>query len=431
MGESEHGLRGEQNLLDYLFVLVRWRRFIVVSTLTVTIAAVATSLVLPQTWTAQTKLLPPEEEGGARMGLSLLVGNAMPAGLRGLVGGATPSERLITLLESNRVAGGIVDEFELVSLYGVPHRDRAIEILREQIEYEMEDDGSLTIRVSADDPQLAADLTNGVARQLDCVNRQYKRQQARDLKEFLEKRIELTEEELRLSAKRLQSFQELHGLVDLEAQTSAAVDVLKGIVKELTELEVELSLLERQLNPQHEDRKLHELKVTVLREQVQKLLGEFGSGGERPWTTGIRGAARVSRSTSSGTSQVDARALRTHPRSRVTRGDHSFPRDQVRRGEIPRGPQHSHPADPRPGDPSPYPQRPTQNPDGSRSLRGERAPQRGSGVSLRVLLPVGRGKPRQARFHPQGTQRSIVPPRRRSRSSIGRICVLRICVLPE
>ncbi len=286
MGESEHGLRDEQNLLDYLFVLVRWRRFIVVSTLTVTIAAVATSLVLPQTWTAQTKLLPPEEEGGARMGLSLLVGNAMPAGLRGLVGGATPSERLITLLESNRVAGGIVDEFELVSLYGVPHRDRAIEILREQIEYVIEDDGSLTIRVSADDPQLAADLTNGVARQLDSVNRQYKRQQARDLKEFLEKRIELTEEELRLSAKSLQSFQELHGLVDLEAQTSAAVDVLKGIVKELAELDFELSLLELQLNPQHEDRKLHELKVTVLREQVQQLQGNLAVAGSDPGQPG-------------------------------------------------------------------------------------------------------------------------------------------------
>ncbi len=282
MGESEHGLRGEHNLLDHLLVLVRWRRFIVVSTLTVTIAAVATSLVLPQTWTAQTKLLPPEEEGGARMGLSFVLGNAMPAGLRGLVGGATPSERLVTLLESNRVAGGIVDEFELVSLFGVPHRDRAIETLREQIEYEMEDDGSLTIRVSADDPQLAANLTNGLARQLDRVNRQYKRQQARDLKEFLEKRIELTEEELRLSARSLQSFQEQHGLVDLEAQTSAAVDVLKGIVKELAELEVELSLLERQLYSQHEDRKLHEMKVTALREQVEKLQGNLAVAGSDP-----------------------------------------------------------------------------------------------------------------------------------------------------
>ena len=424
MGESEHGLRDEQNLLDYLFVLVRWRRFIVVSTLTVTIAAVATSLVLPQTWTAQTKLLPPEEEGGARMGLSLLVGNAMPAGLRGLVGGATPSERLITLLESNRVAGGIVDEFELVSLYGVPHRDRAIEILREQIEYVIEDDGSLTIRVSADDPQLAADLTNGVARQLDSVNRQYKRQQARDLKEFLEKRIELTEEELRLSAKSLQSFQELHGLVDLEAQTSAAVDVLKGIVKELAELDFELSLLELQLNPQHEDRKLHELKVTVLREQVQQLQGNLAVAGSDPGQPGYAEPLEFLGPPLRELPKLMLEHLRTHPRSRVTRGDHPFPRDQVRRGEIPRGPQHSHPADPRPGDPSPYPQRPTQNPDGSRSLRGERAPQRGSGVSLRVLLPVGRGKPGQARFHPQGAQRSIVPPRRRSRSSIGRICVL-------
>ena len=286
MSESEQPLRDEKNLLDYLFVLVRWRRFILTSTLAVTVAAVVTSLLLTQTWTAQTKLLPPEEEGGARIGLSFFMGNAMPAGLRGLVGGATPSERLITFLESNRVAGGIVDEFELVSLYGVAHRDRAIEILRDQIDYELEEDGSLTVRVTADGPQLAADLTNGVARQLDSVNRQYKRRQARDLREFLEKRIELTEEELRLSAKSLQSFQEQHGLVDLEAQTSAAVEVLKGIVIELAELEVELSLLERQLHPQHEERKLHELKVTALRDQMKKLQGELAMTGNYPGQPG-------------------------------------------------------------------------------------------------------------------------------------------------
>ena len=282
MGESERLLRDEKNLLDYLFVLARWRRFIAASTLAVTVAAVATSLVLPETWTAQTKLLPPEEEGGTRMGLSLFMGDAVPTGLRNLVGGATPSERLITLLESNRVAGGVVDEFELVSEYGVGYRERAIEILREQIEYELEDDGSLTIRVTADDPQMASDLTNEVARQLDMVNRQYKRKQAHDLREFLEKRIELTEEELKLSARSLQSFQEKHGLVDLEAQTSAAVDVMKGIVREQAEVEVELSLLEHQLVPQHEDRKLLELKVNALREQVEKLQGDLAIAVSHP-----------------------------------------------------------------------------------------------------------------------------------------------------
>ena len=293
MGESGNILRPEQNLLDYLIVLARWRRFIAASTLAVTIAAVATSLVLPETWTAQTKLLPPEEEGGSRMGLSLFMGNAVPTGLRNLVGGATPSERLITLLESNRVAGGVVDEFGLVSVFGVDHRERAIEILREQIEYELEDDGSLTIRVTADGPQMASDLTNGVARQLDMVNRQYRRKQARDLREFLEKRIELTEEELKLSARSLQSFQEKHGLVDLEAQTSAAVDVMKGIVREQAELEVELSLLEHQLVPQHEDRKLLELKVNALREQVEKLQGDlaFAGSGQREYTEPLESLA--------------------------------------------------------------------------------------------------------------------------------------------
>ena len=92
-------------------MLLRWRRFIVVSAVVVGLGAAGVSLILPDAWTASTTLLPPEDDGPNQLGLSLLMGSGVPAGLAGLVGLSTPSERLLTLLESRRVLGHMVDEF--------------------------------------------------------------------------------------------------------------------------------------------------------------------------------------------------------------------------------------------------------------------------------------------------------------------------------
>ena len=199
----------------------------------------------------------------------------MPTGLRGFVGGSTTSERLLTLLDSDRMLGTIVDDFELKSVYSVLYHDEAIEILREQIETELEDDGTLNIRLTAKNPHIAADLTNGLSALLDRLNREYKRKQARDLRLFLAERMALTEKEFKLGGLKLQNFQERYGLVDIKAQTSASVDVLKGIVQELAQLEVELSVMERQLHSEHEGKRVLELKVAALKHQLNRLQGDL------------------------------------------------------------------------------------------------------------------------------------------------------------
>ena len=61
------------HLLDYVYVLVRWRRLIVVGTLLAAVGGAVISVLLPERWTSTTTLLPPEEEPTG-LGLSLLAG---------------------------------------------------------------------------------------------------------------------------------------------------------------------------------------------------------------------------------------------------------------------------------------------------------------------------------------------------------------------
>lgn len=263
----------ERNLLDYIYVLVKWRRLIIVPVLVVAAATAVISLVLPKSWTTRTTLLPPAEEG-EQLGLSVLLGPALSSNLTGLVG-ATPSERLVTILGSNRVLGAVVDRFGLIEGYGAPNRDVAIEMLDDRVDEELAADGTLIIDVTASSAQLAADIANEIASQIDAVNRDRKSGQARALREFLAKRLAATEEELRDAGLSLQRFQKKHGLVDIKAQTNATVDVMRTIVQELALLEVELSVLSKSLDSEHQERQVKELEVSALHEQLLKMRGDM------------------------------------------------------------------------------------------------------------------------------------------------------------
>jgi tyrosine-protein kinase Etk/Wzc len=269
----------DRNLLDYIFVLVKWRRLVVVGTLAAAIAVAGVSLLLPERWTARTSLLPPDEESGG-LGVSLLGGNGasgIPAGLAGLIGASTPAERLLTLLDSRRLLGLAVDRHGLIDEYDALHRDQAIDLLALKIERELGDDGSVAIEVTASTPQLAADLTNTVASLLDSLNREYRQRQASSTLTFLEGRLRSTRADLSQDAGRLRDFQKMHGIVDIKAQTAAAVDVVKGIVLELSLLQVELGVVSQQLTPEHPERQLLELKVGELQNRLQLLVGELSS----------------------------------------------------------------------------------------------------------------------------------------------------------
>ena len=263
----------EGNLLDYLYVLVKWRRMIVISVLTVSSVTAGISLILPKAWTATTTLLPPEK-GFSPFGASTLLAMAAPSNLAGLVG-EVPSEQLVTILRSRRVLGAIVDRFDLAREYGAASRDMATELLGQQVEEDLGSDGTLVIAVTASSPSLAAELANGLAGELDLVNRERKSQQARALRQFLQERLQTLEQEFQESGRALQRFQETYGLIDLEEQTAAAVDIARSIVLELALLEVKLGVASRQLSPQHENRRLLRLEVEELRRQLQNMQGDF------------------------------------------------------------------------------------------------------------------------------------------------------------
>ena len=273
--------RDGRNILDYLYVVLRWRRFIVLSVVVVALATAAISMTMPLRWTASATLLPPEEERGT-FGIAGLIGAAVPAGLGSLVGGTPPSENLVVLLESRRLLGAVVDRFGLLEEYGAPDRLQAIDILFQHIEKEIGLNGSIKLKVTASDPQRAADMANFAAAQLDSINREIKRQQAHDLRLFLEGRREEVGGELERSGRDLQVFQKESGLINLDAQTAAVIEVAQSVIQELAKLEAQLDMVQAQFDSSNPQRLILERQVEGARSRLEGILqkGSIGPHGD-------------------------------------------------------------------------------------------------------------------------------------------------------
>ena len=253
----------ERNLLEYFLVIVRWRRVIFWPTIVINILTVIIVFVLPEKWEADTTLIPVENDNNS-LELNMLMGANLPGGLTGLLGQATPGERLITLLNSRRVLGMIVDEFNLIADYGVESRELAIQQFRDNIKSELTRDGALKISVEASSADAASSIANALGRELDRVNRKNQQSQASELAEFLDDRMQSVQQGIEQKVIFLQRFQREKGIVDVSAQTSALFELTQRLVQELALLEVKLGVASRRLHADHEERQILEMEIDGL-----------------------------------------------------------------------------------------------------------------------------------------------------------------------
>ena len=262
----------EKNLLEYLLVIVRWRQVIFWPAIVINILCVIIVFVLPEKWEADTTLIPVENDNNS-LELNMLMGANLPGGLTGLLGQATPGERLITLLNSRRVLGMIVDEFNLIADYGVESRELAIQQFRDNIKSELTRDGALKISVEASSADAASSIANALGRELDRVNRKNQQSQASELAEFLDDRMQSVQQGIEQKVISLQRFQQEKGIVDVAAQTSALFELTQRLVQEIALLEVKLGVASSRLHADHEERQILEMEIDELRGQLLEVVG--------------------------------------------------------------------------------------------------------------------------------------------------------------
>jgi len=266
----------EYNLIDYLKVLKRWKKFIFLNVFVITLFAIILSLIIPKTYRASAVLMPPLMQAGMGVFTPLI-----DSPLGGLFSHDTDETlSMIAILKSRTVLTSVIEEFNLIELYEVENIDIAIQSLKDHVLTDIDDEG--TIRVSVDiltkwfhpdyqeekAKQLCSDIANYFIKQLDIVNKNLQMEEASFQRKFIEIRYKDNIQELKSAEEKLKQFQEINNMISLPEQTHAAIEAASKIKGHILANEVRLEVLKKAYNSGHPDIDQLINEIAALTEQL-------------------------------------------------------------------------------------------------------------------------------------------------------------------
>lgn len=258
------------------------------------------ALLLPTTFRSTTLLMPPEDQGGAKAGLAMMAGMASSklgggssSGSGGgsdlgmlagdLLGMRNSGELYLAILRSRSVQEGLVDQFDLTSVYGISwlhfriRRDDARKQLESNTEASQDrKSGMITIGVTDRDPKRAAGLADGYVDQLNRLLARVSTSAAGREREFLERRLVEVKKDLDQSVAQLGQFSSNNRTFDPQIQSKATVESVATLEGQLIAAESQLSGLQAIYTPENVRVRSLQARIAELKKQLNALSGASG-----------------------------------------------------------------------------------------------------------------------------------------------------------
>jgi tyrosine-protein kinase Etk/Wzc len=313
------------NLLDYLIILAKRIKLVIVLTLSAAIITAVYAFFLPNIYVTEAKILPPRGENwrvqaelARNFGGFVGLGNDMFGGSQILY---------VELLKSNYLFDRIVKRFDLINRYednlknrlfktiGLTSRDKrdkddefkkkieAREDLKDMVSFSpdsrrkrksslspldilTQDSPLITITVRDKDTELAANIANAFIDELNNRLQELAVSDAAQRRLFFEKQVKQAREALLQSEEAMKEFQEKTGALKVEAQAGAVLEGIAKLRAEIAAKEVELSVMKTYstlINPD-----LQKVSDTIkgLKTELSKLEQKGGSNPDPMITTG-------------------------------------------------------------------------------------------------------------------------------------------------
>lgn len=212
------------NILDYLAILLKWRRFLVVNVLILTVLTAGISLLISNRFKSTTTLLPPKQRGGSLQGsISQIARDFLPLGSLGKLGTPQEAYDYLAVLQSYTAMKKLVTKFNLAEVYEIEPRtsvEKTIKAVRDYVEFTIEEEGTISITVWDQDPQRAADMANFLVEVLNEISIRLGTQEAKDNRIFVEKRYLKVLDDLRSAEDSLKTFQRRYGIYSIQEALS-------------------------------------------------------------------------------------------------------------------------------------------------------------------------------------------------------------------
>lgn len=281
MNITEKEISKSKSFGEFIIILVKWRKLIFWNTLIITLASIAISLLMDNWYTSTASLLPPKKKGGLFgdiAGFSSTIKD-----LSKTLGrlGATSDEAFnyLAIMQSRTASLKVVKKFNLRKIYKIEDNkpiELVIDALKNNVDFNVEDEGTVTVNVSDKNPKRASDMANYYVEVLNEISIELSTREAKSNREFIERRYDQVLVDIKNVEDSLKSFSQKFNIYGIEEQTKAAIKSAADLKALLEAKQIELGIY--RLSQEETHPVIIQTKLQV--EELQKRLNELQSSDE-------------------------------------------------------------------------------------------------------------------------------------------------------
>jgi len=269
----------ETGFLDVLLRLAEHKVFIAKVVLGAAILAAIVAFLLPKTYTATTRIMPPQQTQSSLA--SAIVGQLGPlASMAGTNLNLTknPSDVYIYILHSRTIADDLIGRFSLMQVYKEKIHSKAVDALRDHTEISSGHEGGISILVSDHDPQRAADIANAYVDELKKLTQTLAVTEAGRRRIFFEHEVQQAMDDLSKAELGMKKTQEETGILMLEPQSRAMLEGLASLHGQVAVKEAQVQAMRSFAADENPDLKRAESELAAMRIELSRL--EAGKVGD-------------------------------------------------------------------------------------------------------------------------------------------------------
>lgn len=262
------------HFFDIVLTLLRHKVTLLLIIVPITVLSLIVSLVWPQTFRSSSEVVQLQQSAPSVGGV---LQNFASINLsRDRVGGET----MLVILNSQSLRNKIIDEFDLEEVYGTDIQEALLNNLNQNITISESREGgfgfnpivSIRLSVTDRDPERAQKMNQFILSELDAEMKRYNRLSSEEMLEILENRYEQNLVELEEAERRLNTFQNEYGILQLDSQASAVIENLASLKAEITSKEIELAVLGNVLERNSQRFKSKQLELRELENRYRSFI---------------------------------------------------------------------------------------------------------------------------------------------------------------
>lgn len=258
---------GEISLLDILQVVAENLKLLVLGPLLVGVVALGVAFMIPPSFTATTRFMPPQQQQSAAA--SLVAGLGALGGLAGAAAGIkNPNDQYMAFIKSETIANSLIERFALEQRYESQFRVDARKELTANTVVSAGKDGLIKLEFADKDPRFAAEVANAYVEELRKLLGRMAVTEAQQRRVFFEGQLEKTKNHLANAERALRDTGVNSSA--LKSNPQAAVTAVAQLQAQIAAQEIKIGSMRGYLSENAPDFKQALTELASLRAQFAK-----------------------------------------------------------------------------------------------------------------------------------------------------------------